>query len=132
MKMPPNPNPSPSSALVVDDDYSTRVLLRKLLENEGFQVLTAADGDAALQLLRSSRFDAILLDLLMPGVDGFAVVDELRREQPDTMQRVIVASAYPHHADRIQDAFGRIEKPVRVSELRRLLRALTTADSEPV
>ena len=65
------------SVLVVDDDPDVRVLLETYLELEGFEVLTAANGSDALQRLRHTRPSVILLDLMMPVMDGV----EFRRQQ---------------------------------------------------
>jgi signal transduction histidine kinase/CheY-like chemotaxis protein len=66
--------------LVVDDDPNARDMLRRRLEPDGWQVQEAADGQAALDAMRSSRPDVVILDLLMPTMDGFATLDEMRRD----------------------------------------------------
>jgi DNA-binding response OmpR family regulator len=68
----------PHRVLVVDDEESFRTILKDHLEKEGFAVETADDGDVALSLLETERFDLMLLDIRMPRVDGFAVLRELR------------------------------------------------------
>jgi PAS domain S-box-containing protein len=72
----------PLRVLVVDDDPADRKLLTDLLAAEGGQVLTASDGQEALELLRDERPDLIVLDLMMPRLDGFAVVEGIRA-RPD-------------------------------------------------
>ncbi len=67
-----------ASILVVDDDVSVRALLRDLLECEGHEVRTAADGFAALRAVSAARPDGVVLDLLMPGMDGHEVLARLR------------------------------------------------------
>jgi two-component system response regulator AtoC len=64
--------------LLVDDDHVFRRSTAELLAAEGYEVRTAGDGAAALQELRASRFDLLLLDLRMPGADGLAIVEALR------------------------------------------------------
>src|SRR3546814_13016501 len=65
-------------ALVVDDDAPIRNLLRTVLELEGWEVLEAEDGDQALALAKAERPHAIVLDVMMPGIDGFDVLAEPR------------------------------------------------------
>jgi len=64
--------------LVVDDDLLNRTLLATSLEEEGYTVETAEDGKVALDLLRERRFDVVLLDLLMPGMDGYQVLEQMK------------------------------------------------------
>jgi len=67
--------------LIADDDPDVVEDLRFLLEEEGFSVASAADGEEALRKIRELRPDLLILDLLMPRVDGFAVINELRRPE---------------------------------------------------
>jgi two-component system phosphate regulon response regulator PhoB len=66
--------------LVVEDDPSNRLLLRRILEDDGYAVAEAADGPAALRALSSDAPDAVVLDLGLPGVDGVEVLRRVRRE----------------------------------------------------
>ena len=63
--------------LVVDDEAAIRDALRMILEYEGYEVASAADGPAALAELESNPPDAVLLDIKMPGMDGFEVLDRI-------------------------------------------------------
>ena len=65
--------------LIVEDDPSLREVIRLGLEGEGFRVVTAEDGPAALAAFASHRPDLVLLDIMLPGLDGFAVCRELRK-----------------------------------------------------
>lgn len=67
-----------ASVLVVDDDPVTRLMLSGSLEREGHQVATAEDGSQALDLVRSKSFDVVLLDVLMPQMDGYGVLEQLK------------------------------------------------------
>jgi DNA-binding response OmpR family regulator len=81
------------SVLVVDDDALNRKLLMRSLENEGHAVRSAADGSEALRLLGHEPSDVVLLDILMPALDGFEV---LQRMKDDVLLRhipVIMISA---------------------------------------
>lgn len=66
--------------LVVDDEKMIRSLLKMSLQRMGYEVTTADDGAEALDLCQTQQFDLVLLDILMPNVDGFTVCSELRRE----------------------------------------------------
>ena len=66
--------------LVVDDEPAILETTRFILENEGFEVTTAPDGLAALEALARSRPDAVLLDLMMPGLDGYATCRRIRED----------------------------------------------------
>ena len=71
-------HPAPSRVLVVDDDRVFRLSTAALLEAEGYEVHAVASGQEAVEALQRSRFDAMLLDVKMPGTDGIAVVEALR------------------------------------------------------
>lgn len=66
--------------LVADDEKEIRELLRLYLENSGYNVIEAEDGQQALDILRSQDIDLCLLDIMMPKVDGYHVLQELRKE----------------------------------------------------
>ena len=68
--------------LLVDDDYSIRRVLHMTLYAQGFEVTEASSGDEALALARAVRYDAVLLDINMPGRDGVEVCRELRKLFP--------------------------------------------------
>jgi two-component system OmpR family response regulator len=70
--------------LVVDDEQSLTDLLRMALRYEGWDVRTAADGQAALGIVRDFRPDALVLDVMMPGLDGLEVLHRLRAQNDDT------------------------------------------------
>jgi adenylate cyclase len=69
-----------ASVLVVDDDPVTRSLLSRSLEQEGHQVTTSVDGTRALDVIHAERVDVILLDVLMPGLDGYQVLERLKAD----------------------------------------------------
>jgi CheY-like chemotaxis protein len=77
--------------LVVDDNADSRSLLSTLVRLERHHVLEARDGREAIDVYRASRPDLVLLDLFMPGIDGFETIRTLRREFPGS--RIIAASA---------------------------------------
>ena len=67
--------------LVVDDDPDMRLAIASVLSSRSYQVIEACDGYEALRRLKEEKPDLMLLDLLMPGMDGFAVVKELKNAQ---------------------------------------------------
>ncbi len=66
--------------LVVEDEYDIRELLQNYLENEGYQVVAASDGEQALDVFRQSNMDLILLDILLPKFNGYEVCKTIREE----------------------------------------------------
>jgi CheY-like chemotaxis protein len=79
--------------MVVDDDPMTREMLRRILSKRGWSVTEAADGSDALSVLGQTRPAVVLLDLMMPGMDGFEVLDAMRREATWRDIPVVVVTA---------------------------------------
>ena len=98
----------PGRVLLVDDEPDIREIARLSLENVGgWQVMTAASGVEALDLTRAERFDAVLLDVMMPDLDGPATLARLREEGLIEGVPVIFLTAKVQAADRRQlDALG--------------------------
>ena len=80
-------------ALICEDDPSIRALVRTVLTREGFEVDVAPDGGVGLERLRVGCYDVLLLDLMMPGVDGYEVIRTVKEERPPTLKRVVVMTA---------------------------------------
>jgi DNA-binding NtrC family response regulator len=70
--------------LVVDDEEALRMVLSSELEGEGYKVASAADGREAINILTSTEFDLVLLDIKMPNVDGFEVLKFSKERWPNT------------------------------------------------
>lgn len=83
----------PATILVVDDEDDVRTLCRVNLEYEGYRVLEASDGAAALELVEQNEVDLILLDLMMPGIDGWEVVSRLKQDERTSSIPVILVTA---------------------------------------
>ncbi len=100
--------------LVVDDEVAICETLAQILGYEGYRVLTAGDGRRALQLLGEQAVDAMLLDVKMPGMDGFEVLARVREEQPATP--VIIISGHGDIQTAVeavkQGAYDFLEKPL--------------------
>lgn len=82
-------NPSEYKILIVDDVMSNVLLLKVLLSNEMFNIVTANNGKEALEQVKTETPDLILLDVMMPDMDGFEVAQELKKN-PDTADIPII------------------------------------------
>lgn len=103
-----------------DDDDAVCVLGARVLERIGFAVETVGDGERALELLRSRRFDVIVLDLLLPRVNGFEVLHEMKAVQPETLNRVVIFTAATEETLRHFDSsnvFALLQKPLDITSL---------------
>ena len=83
----------PARILIVDDFEDARELYAEYLRGRGFEVSSAADGEAALRLALPSGYDLIILDLALPRMDGIAVLRELRGHPPTAQTPIIILSA---------------------------------------
>ena len=110
-----------SQILVVDDEPQVVWMLQFSLEAEGYQTLSARDGRAALDEVREHHPSVVLLDIMMPVMDGWAFLEELQALPADERPRVIVVSARSSLRDRAKaaelgaDAF--VVKPFNVDDL---------------
>ncbi|MEK6575189.1 MAG: response regulator transcription factor [Chloroflexota bacterium] len=91
-------SPAPQSILVVDDEHTIRDVIRRYLERDGFTVREAADGQTALREIEENLPDLIVLDLMLPGVDGLAITRHIR--QRHTVP-IIMLTAKGETSDRI-------------------------------
>ncbi len=126
-----------AKVLVVDDDASVRDLIALNLQLDGHQVLVAANGHDALDLVGREALDVILLDVMMPGQDGFSVLGELKAAGSRVAGiRVLMVTARAEHLDRIrggiEGAITYISKPFSVLDLRARVREVLTGDPEAV
>ena len=119
---------SPKRILIVDDEAPMRFLLSKQLERAGLDVATAADGAAALATAVECAYDAIVLDLVMPGMDGFEVCRRLKADPRTAAVPVIFLSAsssgdYRRRAFRL-GAADFLAKPFQTDQFPAYLHAL--------
>ncbi|MDP3921687.1 MAG: response regulator [Candidatus Omnitrophota bacterium] len=77
--------------LVVDDEDDVRLFLQDFLSEREFEVSAAASGEEAVSLVRASTPDIVLLDIMMPGMDGLACLEAIKKEQPKTNVIMITA-----------------------------------------
>ena len=112
---------NPRSVLVVDDDPDIRDLVTMKIASAGFDVRTAADGEAALTAARAFMPDLVLLDRMMPGLDGLQVCRMLRADPDLDRTLVLMLTAKARESD-VRDGFaagadGYITKPFSPCEL---------------
>jgi CheY-like chemotaxis protein len=115
----------PTRILVADDDQSIRQLLGTIIRREGFEVDTVADGAEAIDKLKAHDYAVILLDLMMPRLDGFEVIEYLKTHHTRTKPVVLVISAYADQRFKQVDpdiVAGVIRKPFEIAELGGMLR----------
>src|SRR3990172_6132359 len=101
--------------LVIDDEEVMREILETLLAREGYDVRVAASGGEGLEMARALPFDAAIVDIMMPGLDGIATLDELRRIDEDLA--VVIITAYASVESAISamkaGAFDYLTKPFK-------------------
>jgi CheY-like chemotaxis protein len=121
--------------LVADDDQSIRQLVSTIVKRERFIVDAAADGLEAIECLKQHAYAVILLDLMMPRLDGFGVIDWLRKNPPLIKPIVLVITAYADQRFKEVDSeivSGVLRKPFEVAELGDLVRACVNGFTKEV
>ncbi len=112
----------PATILIVDDIAANREILRELLERQAYRLVEAADGPTALRLAAETQPDLVLLDVMMPGMDGFAVCRRLRADPGLAEVPVMMVTALDDQASRLAGieagADDFITKPYNLAELR--------------
>ena len=112
---------SAATVLVADDDETSLRALRLLLTREGHDVIEALNGETALQLARDKRPDVLVLDVVMPGMDGIEVCDRVRKVSGLELLPILLITAYEDHESRVRGlqagANDFIMKPVNPDEL---------------
>ena len=109
--------------LVVDDLYGIRVLLKEVLEKDGYEMYQAANGMQALTILEEHQLDLVLLDVKLPGMNGLDVLKQIKLRYPHI--GVIMMTAY-EELDLMKEAksFGacaHFSKPFEINEVRRII-----------
>jgi two-component system alkaline phosphatase synthesis response regulator PhoP len=118
--------------LVVDDEYNIVELVKYNLENSGYEVKEAYDGEEALDMISMERFDLIILDLMLPKIDGIEVCKRLKREEPYIP--IIMLTAKSSEADKVLGldigADDYITKPFSIRELLARVNAVLRRSTE--
>ncbi len=136
---PPDPTIPTAPILVVDDDAKIVRLVRTYLERDGFTVVTAGDGPAALEAIETHQPALVVLDLMLPELDGRAVIRAVRRDEEAAHTPILVLSARSSTIDRIagleDGADDYLPKPFSPAELvlrvKSILRRAAPAGAEP-
>ncbi|MBU4262240.1 MAG: sigma-54 dependent transcriptional regulator [Proteobacteria bacterium] len=112
-----------STILVVDDELSMREFLKILLEKEGYQAVTASDGEKALKAIAMQEFDLVISDIRMPGMGGLELLDSAKKVTPDLPFIMITAFASPEDAVQAMKhgAYDYITKPFKLSEIKSII-----------
>src|SRR5215212_6805956 len=108
--------------LIVDDNLPSRELIRTVLENSGYEVIEAADGQEGVRLALASQPDLILMDLQMPTLDGFGMLAEIRKNTRFVSLPIVALTANAMQGDRekaLEAGFtSYLSKPVALATLR--------------
>ena len=128
-----------NKVLIAEDNAVNRELLRELLESRGYSVSEACDGREALEAVRQTQPDILLLDIGMPILDGFALISKIREDPASATLPVLAITAYAMHGDRekiMNSGFdGYLSKPVNanslIAEMDRLLAKRRTPVASP-
>lgn len=122
-------------ALVVDDDYLLLRLVELNLAKVGVKVFTAQTGREALRLAATEKPDVILLDIMMPGMDGYEVLRQLKAsgETKDIPIIMLTAKTGAEDRERCQEmgAAAYVTKPFKLEELREMVKRLVFGDATP-
>ncbi len=115
------------SILVVDDEEIMREILESLLGKEGCQVTLAASGEEAIEIAKTQTFDAAIVDVMMPGIDGIATLEELKRLDEELPVVVITAFGTAANTRRAfkRGAFDFVEKPFKNDDVLLVVRNAT-------
>ena len=105
--------------LVVDDEQSIRDLCREILQDEGYKITVAVDGEDALEKLKDDYFDLFLIDYMMPRIDGFELMLKIKKRQP--LSVIIITTGYSSIDGAVKavhaGAFQYLAKPIDQEEL---------------
>ena len=116
-----------AKVLIVDDNESFRRLNAEFIKMDGHQVLTARNGRETLDLVRRERPDVLLLDIMMPGIDGYQICRSIKSD-PDTQETMVIMITALPLSERFKSyqagADEHITKPIQARQLRDLVRRL--------
>jgi CheY-like chemotaxis protein len=131
----PHEQRQPQRVFVADDDQSIRQLVSTIVRRERLEVDSAADGLEAIESLKKNDYAVVLLDLMMPRLDGFGVIEWMRTNPPPIKPIIIVITAYADQRFKRVDSelvSGVLRKPFDVAELGNLVSACVNGFTEEV
>jgi len=105
-------------ALVIDGEEPIRQMIARVLARDGFVVEAASDGHEAIKMLDRGGYDFVVLDLMMPRVDGFGVLRHLKESHPELLPNVLVATAMYPNSETFPHIAGVLHKPFDLGDLR--------------
>ena len=124
---------SKASILVVDDDPEIVTMLSTRLGKRGYQVTTAPDGAAAIELAKKQKFDVILLDVMMPGKSGWEVARALKQDPATQDAKIVMVSAIGEKTNEITapiyGADAHVDKPFEFEQLEKMIARLLLGDA---
>ena len=122
--------------MVVDDDNAVATFIADVLNQSGANVTTAAGGEAAIQRLADDNFDLVLLEMVMPGIDGSGVVEYIRARQPELLNWTILMTGDRYHLATIRAIseynLPSIFKPFDLNEFRSLITATLASTQQTI
>jgi len=129
-----HPSPSERAVLVVDDDDSIRKLIRSVLKRDGYAIDEARNGQEAIERIQQRRFDAILLDLMMPVMSGFEVISYLQQELPERRCVIVMSAASETRLQQVDRnaVYHLLRKPFDIHELSDVVRKCMIGAPPPV
>lgn len=122
---------APLSVLLLDDDYHTRELFKLVFAHHDLELNTMTTTDAALEYLQTKTPNVVVIDLVMPDMDGYAALEQMRSLPRGSQMRFVATTAY-HTSDTAQQVYergfhGYLPKPFSVEELISKLRSVAQA-----
>jgi CheY-like chemotaxis protein len=109
----------PKRVLVVEDDAPIREVVKTILKHAGYIIDEAADGEEALKKVKADHYGAIVLDLMLPKISGYEVLDYLTRERPNSKCVVIISAAATREIDQADPTVVKavLRKPFDLQDL---------------
>lgn len=121
-----------ASILVIDDDVQILWIIRKILEKEGHQVISAPDGEKGLELYRNAPYDVVITDMIMPNKSGINLIDDILRDYPDA-KIIAISGGGAIEAERylqIAKSLGVVRALTKPFSMQTLLKAVNEALSK--
>lgn len=118
----------PARVLIVEDEEPPREMLRRVLEREGYVITTAADGEEALTTIAAQQPDVVILDVMLPQLNGFEVCRRVRQDARTRLTPIVMVTGYDEQAERVRGlsagADDFLAKPIDIQELLARVRSL--------